>query len=97
MAKKIIEFYGQECPYCVAIVPVVDRLEKEEDVKVERLEVWHNDKNHKKMGDLKRLYDQECEGNFVVPSFYDKESDRLICNPGSYENLKKWVIGNTNG
>ena len=94
MGKQIIEFYGQECPYCVEIVPTVNRLEKEEDVEVKRLEVWHNEENHRRMEDLKRLYDQECEGNFVVPSFYDEETDRLICNPGTYKNLKGWIFKN---
>jgi len=92
MTKTIVEFYGQECPYCVEIIPEVDRLEKEEDVEVERVEVWHNEENHKRMESLKRLYDQECEGNFVVPSFYDQETNRLICDPKTYENLKSWVF-----
>lgn len=93
MNKKITAFYGQECPYCVAIIPVVEKLEKEDGVEFEELEIWHNEKNKQRIKSLENLYEKECDGNFVVPSFYDAEGDRLICNPGSYENLKKWIYG----
>jgi len=92
MAKKIVEFYGQECSYCMAIDPAVERLEKEDSVEFESLEVWHNEENKRKMASLRKLYDENCNGNFVVPSFYDPETNRLIGNPGSYENLKRWVF-----
>ena len=93
MPKKTIEFYfGRECPYCVKIIPVVKRLESEDEVEIVKREVWHNAENNRRMKDLRKLYEEYCGGNFVVPSFYDAESKRLICNPGSYENLKKWVF-----
>lgn len=92
MAKKIVEFYGQECPYCIAIDSAVEKLEQEEDVEFESLEVWHNEENRRKMASLRKLYDQNCNGNFVVPSFYDPQTNRLIGNPGSYENLKQWIF-----
>ena len=41
----LIEFYGEECPHCQAMLPLVERLEKEEGLKVERHEVWHNKEN----------------------------------------------------
>jgi len=43
--KRIIMFYGAECPHCHAMMPLVERLEKEEKVKVDRREVWHNERN----------------------------------------------------
>jgi len=92
MAKKIIEFYGAECPYCVEIESALERLEQEDNVEITGLEVWHNEENKRRMARLRRLYDQECRGNFIVPSFYDEETDRLICNPGTYENLKAWLF-----
>ena len=93
MPKKIIEFYfGRECPYCVSIIPAVKKLEAEDEVEIEKREVWHNAENSQRMRGIRELYEEYCEGNFVVPSFYDPESKRLICNPGSYENLKKWVF-----
>ena len=90
--KKIIEFYGETCPHCHAIAPSVDRLEREERVAVERLEVWNNEENKARMDALARLYGKECGGNMIVPSFYDPAGDRLLCNPGSYERLREWVL-----
>ena len=90
--KHIIEFYGATCPFCIRMAPHVDRLETEEAVVVDRLEVWNNAENKSKMEALTELYEKECNGNMVVPSFYDAETNRLICNPGSYEALKKWVF-----
>ena len=90
--KRIIEFYGGECPDCLLISPAVEKLEKEDGVEVEKLEVWHNAENKERMEALKSLYEAECDGNFEVPSFYEKESNRLLCMPMTYENLKSWVF-----
>ena len=93
MPRKIIEFYfGRECPYCVNIIPAVKRLVAEDEVEIKKCEVWHNTENSQRMGSLRELYGEYCGGNFTVPSFYDPETKRLVCNPGSYENLKKWVF-----
>ena len=92
MAKKTIEFYGTEGMDCMVMDPKVEKLEKEDGVAIESLEVWHNEANKRKMASLRDLYDKECRGNFVVPSFYDPETHRLICGPGTYENLRAWVF-----
>ncbi|MEK7567000.1 MAG: hypothetical protein AAB527_02615 [Patescibacteria group bacterium] len=99
--KKLIYFHGNGCPFCAAIEPAVEKLEKEGGVEFERLEVWkggktekeYNKENQARMDSLKHHYDANCSGYMIVPSFYDAESDRLICNPGSYENLKEWIFG----
>ena len=90
--KRIIEFYGTTCPFCARISPEVDRLEADNPVTVERLEVWNTAENAAKMEALKPLYDEHCNGNMIVPSFYDESTNRLICNPGTYEDLKAWVF-----
>lgn len=77
---------------CMIMDPNVEKLEKEDGVEIEALEVWHNEDNKRKMANLKDLYNKECRGNFVVPSFYDPSSNRLICEPGSYEVLRNWVF-----
>ena len=93
MAKKIIEFYfGRECPYCVNIIPAVKRLEAEDEVEIKKCEVWHNAENNQRMKSLRERYEEYCGGNFIAPSFNDPVTKRLIGNPGSYENLKKWVF-----
>lgn len=97
--KKIIYFYGNGCPFCAAIEPAVEKLSSE-GVEFKRLEVWkgnkqektYNEANQARMNSLKHHYDANCSGFMIVPSFYDAESDRLICNPGSYEKLMGWIF-----
>lgn len=90
--KKVIEFYGETCPYCAAVAPAVNRLEREDGVNVLRLEVWNNEENKARMEALRPLYEKHCDGNMVVPSFYEEATGRLICNPSSYGVLYAWVM-----
>jgi len=87
MANHLLEFYGTECPHCVSMHALVVRLEKEEGVKVESLEVWHNEENEKRLLKLDRDF---CGG---VPFFYNTQSQQWICGEASYEILKKWALG----
>jgi thiol-disulfide isomerase/thioredoxin len=92
---RIIQFYGEKCPFCIAIEEAVERLVLENGIDVERLEVWNNEDNKKRMEEIRSLYEAECGGNMIVPSFYDPASDRLICNPESYETLRDWAMNTT--
>lgn len=87
MTEGLLEFYGTECIHCNEMKPLVEKLEKEEGVKIEKLEVWHNAANAK----LMEKYDQgKCGG---VPFFYNTKTGKWICGSTSYENLKKWALG----
>lgn len=81
----LYEFYGQECPHCHAMRPLVERLEKEEGVKVEKYEVWHNDENRKKM---MQYAEGRCMG---VPFYFNTDTENFICGEADYETLKKWA------
>lgn len=81
----LIEFYGQECPHCQKIAPLLARLEKEMNVKIERYEVWHNEKNLAKM----KEYDTGLCGG--VPFLWNTENKKFICGEAPYEDLKKWA------
>lgn len=81
----LIDFYGKECPHCLRMMPLVERLEKEAGLKVERLEVWHDQENAKKLEE----YDKgQCGG---VPFFVNTETGAMICGEAPYEELKKWA------
>ena len=83
----LIDFYGKECPHCVKMDPLVDKLEKEEGIKLERKETWHNEENVK----LYEQYDKgRCGG---VPFFINTDTDKFICGQVDYEELKKWAKG----
>lgn len=82
--SDIIMFYGKECVHCHEMLPLIEKLEKEKKLKVEKLEIWHDSKN-------KAIYDKlntgiKCTG---VPYFYNKKTKAYICGAASYENLKK--------
>jgi len=81
----LIDFYGRECPHCINMEPLVKQLEQEANVKVERLEVWHNAENAKKMDG----YDKgRCGG---VPFFINTDTGAMICGEVSYDDLKAWA------
>ena len=82
----LLMFFGTECKHCHEMMPLVEQLEKELKVKVEKLEVWHDSKN-------RAIFDKSnniirCTG---VPFFYNKKTKKGICGATSYEELKKWA------
>ena len=83
----LMEFYGTECPHCMKMKPLVERLQKEEKLKVESFEVWHDEDNLKKM----REYDKGFCGG--VPFFFNTDSGAWICGEEDYEGLKAWAKG----
>ncbi len=82
----LIEFYGTECPHCKDMEPLIEKL-GDAGHDVERLEVWHDEENAKKMKELDR---DRCGG---VPLFVNTETDEIICGAVDYEKLKEWAEG----
>ena len=83
--NHLLEFYGTECPHCVDMHDLVVRLEKEENIKIEALEIWHNKENEKIM----EKYDKDLCGG--VPFFFNTKNNKFICGEASYEELKNWA------
>ncbi|MBS3108839.1 hypothetical protein J4409_03120 [Candidatus Woesearchaeota archaeon] len=86
MADRLIEFYGTECVHCRNMDNSIERLEKELNVKVTRLEVWHNEENSR----LMQKIDTDCGG---VPFLYNEKTKKSLCGEQSFETLKKWALG----
>lgn len=85
--SHLLEFYGTECPHCERMHKLVEQLEKEEGLKVEALEVWHNKENEKKLLEIDKGF---CGG---VPFFFNTTTQKWICGETNYETLKKWAKG----
>jgi hypothetical protein len=85
--NHLLEFYGTECPMCVEMHDLVLKLEKEEGIKIEALEVWHNKENEKRLLELDK---DLCGG---VPFFYNEKTKKFLCGSVSYEELKNWAMG----
>jgi thiol-disulfide isomerase/thioredoxin len=89
--SKLIMFHGKECPHCRAMHPLVDRLEKEEGIVFERLEVWHDEKNADLMRTYRPLISAKCGGQLRVPTFLNPEANDAVCGELPYEKLKEWA------
>lgn len=82
----LLEFYGTECPHCIKMAPLVEKL-KDEGFDVEQYEVWHNEENAKK----NKEYDKgNCGG---VPFFFNTDSGKWLCGEENYDALKVWAEG----
>lgn len=82
---KLYMFYGTECVHCHHMFPLVEKLEKELKIKIDKLEVWHDSKNRKIMEKYNKL---RCTG---VPFFYNEKSGKYICGAVPYDELKAWA------
>lgn len=85
--SNLIEFYGDECSHCITMKPIVEKLEKELNIEIEKIEVWHNEANSKKLEELDK---GRCGG---VPFFINTKTDEVICGAADYERLKNWALG----
>ena len=83
----LLEFYGTECSHCQAMAPLVERLERELGVDVQKYETWHNEANARKMDE----YDRDLCGG--VPFFFNSETADYICGEVEYEELVRWAKG----
>ncbi len=85
-------FYGKECPHCHIMMPFIDKLAKQvKDIKFEKLEVWHDEKNAAKMNEFEAILHQACEGEIGVPAFVDVDENRALCGEVSFEDFKRWA------
>ncbi len=83
--SPLLEFYGTECTFCKQMEPLVARLEKEEGLKVTKLEVWHNEKNARLLHELDNGF---CGG---VPFFFNQRTKKWICGATTYDMLNQWA------
>ncbi len=90
--NKLIMFWGRECPHCKNMIPYVDKLEKETGIKLERFEIWHNEKNADLMRSYKPIIAPKCGGQLKTPTFFNTETNDVICGEVEYEKLKEWAL-----
>ena len=86
VGKRLLMFFGTECPHCHEMEPLLEQMEKELHVTVERLEVWHNVQN---MAFLQSVDKGQCGG---VPFFFNEKTGKWICGSTKYDKLKAWAV-----
>lgn len=85
--SHLLEFFGRECPHCRSMEPIVSRLQDEEGLEIEKIEVWHSEQNAQRM----RQYDHgRCGG---VPFFYNTRTEKWVCGVVPYPKLRDWALG----
>jgi thiol-disulfide isomerase/thioredoxin len=83
----LYEYYGETCPHCISMKPVIEEVEKELGVSFEKIEVWNNEANAQKLESVDR---GRCGG---VPFFLNDESNEFICGAASKEDMMKLAKG----
>jgi hypothetical protein len=73
------------------MMPLVDRLEKETEVKIERLEIWHNEKNADLMRSYRDIIAPKCGGQLRTPTFMNTDTNDILCGEVKYEDLHDWA------
>lgn len=91
--RKIIFFHGEDCPHCQHMKPIVEKMEKELKIKVDKKEVWYNDEN----ADLMRKYADiitanSGDGDLGVPAFVDIKNKEALVGEQLEVDLKKWIM-----
>lgn len=86
---ELLFFYGTECPHCIIMDKLLDKLETEESIAVERKETWHNEENNKLLEKLD-CGDNPCGG---VPFFINQKTGKTLCGEVSYKEIKSWAKG----
>jgi len=88
---QLIMFHARECPHCRRMMPLVERLEKEEGIIFEKLEVWHNEKNADLMRSYRDILAPQCGGQLRTPTFFNPETKDAMCGEVEYDRLKTWA------
>ena len=90
--SKLIMFHGRECPHCIRMMPLVERLEKEEHIVFEKLEVWHEEKNADRMRSLRDIIAPRCGGQLRTPTFFNTETEGVLRGEVEYDALREWAL-----
>jgi thiol-disulfide isomerase/thioredoxin len=92
--KRLIWFYGKECPHCKQLHPVVEQWMADTGIQITMLEVWHNEENAQLMRKYGKPIAEACGGDLGVPAFYNEQTGKAICGARvNVEKLNKWAQG----
>lgn len=96
MATKrpdIIEFYGETCPHCASMKPIVEKTEKDMDIEITKLEVWNDTDNQQVMRKYEDIIGQACGGFAGVPSFVNTKTGQALCGEHDQSDLLALING----
>ncbi len=91
--SHVIEFYGETCPHCLSMKPVIKQLETELGGEITKLEVWEHDDNKAIMAKYADTISEACGGFAAVPSFINTKTNQALCGTHEPEDLKNLIEG----
>jgi hypothetical protein len=74
------------------MMPIVEKLEQETDVRFEKHEIWHDEKNQDLMRSYLPVIGPKCGGELRVPTFLNTETNDAVCGEVDFEKLKAWAL-----
>ncbi len=77
--SDVIEFYGETCPHCLSMKPVVQKIEADNKVEIKKLEVWNDKENQTVMKKYEDIISIACGGFAAVPSFVNTKTNQALC------------------
>lgn len=86
MNSNLLFFYGLECPHCITMEKIVDRLVSEGH-DIEKVEVWHN-KDNENLFEKMDVGEDNCGG---VPFFINQKNKKTLCGEVTYKEMKDWA------
>ena len=89
----IIEFYGETCPHCVALRPIVEGIEKDRGVEIQKLEVWNNAENRKLMLQYEDMIGEACGGFAAVPALVNTKTKQALCGAHDAKEIEALIDG----
>ena len=89
---KLLMFHGRECPHCKRMMPLVEKLEQETEIRFEKHEIWHDERNQDLMRSYRSIITPKCGGQLRVPTFINTETNDVVCGEVEYDKLKAWAL-----
>ncbi len=90
---NIIEFYGDGCPHCLSMEPVIRELEEKKKIEITKLEVWNNKKNKELMDRYIGIIGEACGGFAAVPSFVNTKTNQALCGTHDGQDIEMLIDG----
>lgn len=91
--SHIIEFYGETCPHCLSMKPLIRELEGELGGEITKLEVWNHENNKAIMKQHEAVIAEACGGFAAVPSFVNTQTNQALCGTHEKADLKNLIEG----
>lgn len=91
--REVTFFYGEDCPHCKKMHPLVLEIEKELKIKIKSLEVWYDEENADKMRSYSKIILASSQNHDLgVPTFLDIKNEEAIVGSKTKEELKRWIM-----